>query len=449
MSRSEGTNGNATQGAAPAPEVAGDETDRLPVLQPEEYPTVRRSEWMAVRRRRRRNVVIAMLSAALVVLAVGVVALPLLGRQGQVTSAATPVGSPAPAPGPQATTLLLVSHAAEPEASADSITLFAVNPDSDRGAILFVPTGLLVELPGIGLERLGAAQRHEGVDLVAATVADLLGVDVDVAAALDGEQLGELLGAAGPLTVDVGDQPLTATVPEGEPVRFEPGDQALGPGELSTFYTAMGDEEPALADLPRKQQVLAAFLRQVERDPGALEEALGAGGIELGGTVEPAVVRGVLTELAGALAADQLAFGALPVRAFGTAGSDGSSTFTLGEDSQTALSSLLVGAGDEGGTQVEVRDATGNRDLVQRVEAAHRVDEVLGDDFSVVLGAAADDQVAETEIVVYSDTSGAREQAEAVRDLLGVGTITVEQQPQTAVDVTVRLGDDFLTEQAT
>jgi hypothetical protein len=62
-----------------------------------------------------------------------------------------------------------------------------------------------------------------------------------------------------------------------------------------------------------------------------------------------------------------------------------------------------------------------------------------------VLGAAGTEQPpGTTEIIVYDQDS--REQAEAVRDRLGVGTITIDEQPQTVVDLTIVLGDDFLSE---
>jgi polyisoprenyl-teichoic acid--peptidoglycan teichoic acid transferase len=425
------------------------ETEQLPVLEPEEYPTVRRTEQQAVQRRRRRNVVIAVLSAALVVLAAGVVAIPLLDREGDgVTSAATAEPT-AMAAGSvvDPTTLLLVSHPDEPDPGADSITLFAVDPASDRGAILFVPVDLLVELPGIGLERLGTAQHFEGVGLVSETVSEVLDIDVAASTAVGHEQLGRLLGAGGPLTVDVGAQPLTGQVGEDEEaVRFEAGEQTLDGAELVQYWTVVGQQEQVFADLTRRQQVVMGLLGRFEDDPDVLDDVLGSGGVELGATAEPAVVRGVLTELAAAHAADQLAFGALPVRPFGQTAADGSAVFALSEESQTILSSLLVGVGDEDATRVEVRDASGNRDLLSRVEAAHRVDEALGDDFRVSLGAVTEDEVAQTEVVIYADTPEARERAEAVRAALGLGTITVEEQPQTAVDMTIRLGDDFLAE---
>jgi polyisoprenyl-teichoic acid--peptidoglycan teichoic acid transferase len=422
------------------------ETEQLPVLEPEEYPTVRRTEQQALRRRRRRNVVVAVLSAALVVLAAGVIAIPLIdgGRRAPAAETADPTAQPARSV-VDPTTMLLVSHPDEPDPAADSITLFAVDPASDRGAILFVPVDLLVELPGIGLERLGTAQHYEGVGLVSETVSELLDIDVAAATALGHEQLARLLGAGGPLAVDVGAQPLTGQVGEGEEaVRFEPGEQTLEGPELVQYWTVVGEQEQVFADLTRRQQVVTALLERIEEDPDVLDDALGSGGIELGATAEPAVVRGVLTELAAALAADQLGFGALPVRPFGQTTADGSAVFALSEESQTILSSLLVGVGDEDATRVEVRDASGNRDLVARVEAAHRVDEALGEDFRVSLGAAAEDETAETEIIIYADTPAARERAEAVRAALRLGTISVEEQPQTAVDMTIRLGDDFL-----
>ncbi len=399
----------------------------LALPEPEVPPTMRRQDRFASQRRRRRTTVVTILSASLLVLAVGVVVIPLLARtQGRATSAATNVATgPATtaAAAADSTVFVLVTHSDAPESPADSITLLALNPSAGRGAAVFVPSGLLLEVPGIGLERVGLAQRYGGVSLVQESLNDALDVDIDAAVSLAEEGLASLLGAGGELTVD---------------------GQTLDGEQLAEYWTLIEEGERQLAELPRQQQVMTALLQRVADDPNILDRALTVGALDPASTAGPEALRGVLTQLAEAQERDQLAFGVLPVQPFGGVAEDGTATYRVGDEAETALSSLLGAESAAGETRVEVQNGTTDRDLVQRVEDAHEVEEALGDEFRVTLGGPNDsEEVAETQIVIYADTPEAREQAEAVQEQLGLGTITVNEEPQTVVDITVVLGDDF------
>jgi polyisoprenyl-teichoic acid--peptidoglycan teichoic acid transferase len=434
---------SATSDMLPAP-VATSRALALP--EPEIPPTTRRQDRLASQRRRRRTTIVTVLSASLLVLAVGVVVIPLLARsQGRATSAATNTATssqPAAATA-ENTIFVLVTHAEDPEAPADSITLLALNPQSGRGAAVFVPVGLLLEVPGIGLDRLGAAQRYGGVSLVQESLAEALDLDIDAAVALGPDGLASLLGAGGELTVDVGDSDLVGVEDE-DPAQFSAGEQTLDGEQLAEYWTLIAQGERQLAELPRQQQVMTALLEQVAENPDILDRALTVGTLDPTSTAGPEALRGVLTELAEAQEQNQLAFGVLPVRPFGGVAEDGTATYRIGDEAETMLSSLLGEDSETGETRVEVRNGVPERDLVQRVADANAVAEALGDGFRVTLGEPSDEEeVTETEIVISTDTPEMREQAETVRERLGVGTISVDEEPQTVVDMTVVLGADF------
>lgn len=419
----------------------------LPALPAVSVPpaTTRRQARLATQRKRKRTTLFTVLSAALVVLAIGVVVIPMLARtQGRPSTAATTddvgTGSETAVAAADASVFVLVTHADDPDSPADSITLLGLNPASDHGAAVFVPVGLLLEVPGIGLERVALAQRYGGVGLVQDSLAEALDIDIDAAAALGEAGLASLLGAAGELTVDVGDAELVSAG-EQEQVRFEAGEQTLDGDRLADYWTLLAEGEQQLSELPRQQQVLEALLAEVADDPDILDRALTAGVLDPTSTAGPEALRGVLTQLAGAQAEGQLAFGILPVRPFGGVAEDGTSTYRVGDEAETALLALLSGDGEA--TRVEVRNA-GGPDFADRSADANLVQEALGEDFRVTLGVPSTEAPsAETQIIIYADTPEARERAETVQRLLGVGTITVDEQPQTVVDLTILLGEDF------
>jgi hypothetical protein len=407
-------------------------------------PLSRRSARLAALRRRRRTTVFAVLTAAVLVLVVGVLVVPMLsGRASQVTSAATNPAVAAPvdqvAQGMDPEVLLLVTRDDQPEAPARSITLLATS-DAGRAAVVFVPTGLLLDLPGIGLDRVAVAQHYEDVSLVEQTLSAELDLEIDAAVSLDERGLAGLLGAAGELSVDVGADELVAAEGESEPAVFEPGEQALDGEELARYWVLAAEGERGLSELARQEQVLTALLQRVADDPDVLDRALMVG-VDPESSAGPDDLRDMLRRLAEALGDDRLAFGVLPVVEFGGSGESGRTTYRPGEEAQATVTSLLGQAGDEAQvTRVDV--LTRGDGYAERTADANQVEEALGEGFQVFL-APGEPDADQTRIVVHDDSSQTRAQAEAVREALGVGTIAVDEQPQSVADVTVVLGEDF------
>ena len=402
-------------------------------------PLGRRQARLASARRRRRTTVFAVVSALALVAVFGVVVLPLLLRSGQrtaTTAAASnePRGSQAQ-PVEARRTLLLVRYE-EPGGPAVGVTLLsAAGPDS-QAVVVFLPTGLLVDVPGVGFDRLAQAQRYGGTDLVRRSVAEALGIEVTHVAGLLDDALPELLGAAGPLTIDVGSEVLIGA---GQ-VAFEAGEQELDGNRLAQYWTFDAPDEPALADFPRQQEVLESLFLRLAEDPAQMDRLLGVGQPLLDTDATEDDLRALVASLVSALEEDRLAFRLLPVEPVGPTAAGGEGSYNLSATAAEEIGALLALGPpvDDGQTRVQVLDGVGEPGVTQAV------DQALGDgDFRIVQTDNAPSEVDRTEIIVYDDSDESRARAEAVREALGTGTITTSSRPQSVIDVTVVVGADF------
>ena len=155
---------------------------------------------LEARRRRRRRLLTTAAAVTVAAAAVAALAGGALRQGDDVTE--TPSGDATPAASARARTMLLVRAPHEP-GPAKGVTLFAVGPADGQAAVVLLPVGTLMDVPGHGLERLGAAFQYGGAALVEATVENTLGVDVDHSAAVSDAGLAALLGRVGPVEVDV------------------------------------------------------------------------------------------------------------------------------------------------------------------------------------------------------------------------------------------------------
>ncbi len=401
----------------------------------------RRQARLAAERRRRRATSFAVLSALLLVGVFGVVVLPLLLQAERPLTSPTAAASdappedPTPAPTVPRRTLLLV-RSGEPGGPATGLTLLSAAGDDSQAVVVFVPTGLLVDIPGVGLDRLAQAHRYGGQELVARAVEQALGIDITHTAGIADPELGALLGATGPLTVDIGSEPLVGA---GE-VAFEAGEQELDAARLAQYWTFSAPDEAPLDGFARQQEVLEALFRRVADDSSRVDRLLGIGGPLLDTDAGQEDLRALVGGLADAQEDQRLALRLLPVEPVGPIGAGGEGSYRLANDAGDEVAALLALGPpvDDGVTRVQVLDGVGEPGVSQAVEQS-----LSGDGFRVVLTDNAPGEVPETEIVIYDDSEDARARAEEVRDQLGVGTITTSSRPQTAIDVTVVVGADF------
>lgn len=404
-------------------------------------PAGRRQARLAIARRRRRATLIATVAAIALVVVTGAVLIPLLARgDGQTTSAAP---SPRPPPPVSEQTLLLVRYD-DPRGPATGATLLSVRHDGEPSAALFIPIGLLVDVPGIGLDRVALAHQYGGPELFETTIESALRIVVDDTAAVSGQELASLLSQAGPLTIEA-DQRLVAVGDDGEEqVIAEEGEQTLEGDRLAAYWAYVSDSDSPLNLHRRQEKILRALFTSIAEDPERLDEFLEQDAAPLETDADLQELAAVLGGLAQAAAEQQLLFEQVPVRPFGGRETGPNALFRMAEDARSTVHALLPGSAVQGeevqATRVHVQNGVGRPRISREIAEA-----LEGGAFQIVLTDDADrSDHAETEIRVYQDTPEAMEVAEAVRQRLGVGTIQVSTQGRPSVDVTIIVGRDFL-----
>lgn len=401
-------------------------------------------------RRRRRRLLLGVAVGALAALAVAGGTMLLASSrdaQPEPNVAATDAAQPAP----EQSTLLLVRHPSEP-GPASGVTLLAggaasVNADDAQvdvpAAVVFLPVGTLVDLPGFGTDRLGLAYQYGGPALVEAAVENLLGIDVDHVAAVSESGLAALLERTGGLTLDVPQRLVVRAEDGSAQVRFEPGAQVLDGPRLAEYWGF--EERDELDALPRQQQVLAQLFVHAANDPTLLARLVGDGAPQLETSAPQDWLAALLTQLSQAAADDLLTFTLLPVEPFGVPGPDGRGTFRADEPAvQEMVRGLLADSVPPGGgaqaLRVQVLNGVGVPGVGQEVDRR-----LQGAGVRIVLtDNARSFDFAETRILVYDESPELLEAAERVREHLGVGTIQVSRQAQNVVDITIVVGADFL-----
>lgn len=401
----------------------------------------RRARLTSIRRRRRRSAGLAV-AAAFVLVAIATVGVDRSPPEVRPEPAASaPAVAPAVAAGQD--TLLLVRYGSQGE-PATGATLMTAGPRSR--AVVFVPVGLLVDVPGYGSGPLGAAHQYGATALVEASVENALGIQVDAAAAVSDAGLGAWLERSGGLTLDVPDRVIRRAEDGSASVRFEPGEQFLDGERLAEYWAFRGEGETELETFPRQQQVLSALLAQAAADPATIDRLFADGAAQLETSADPGQLRPVLEQLAAASAAAELGFSLLPVVPFG-GDEGGAETYRLDEEARGVVAGLMADAGPAGEVEevrIQVLNGVGRPGIGEEVDRA-----LEGAGFRIELtDNASSFDFTETQILVYAETPELMAAARAVRERLGVGTILVSRQPQSVVDLTIVVGADFVERRA-
>ncbi|CAN5377726.1 hypothetical protein BH23ACT7_BH23ACT7_06820 [soil metagenome] len=395
----------------------------------------RRAEARRVRRRR-----FALTAGVATVVAVAAVAWQVAAVPGAAPTGTAATGTAGPVTrGTPQDTLLLVRHPSSP-GPATGVTLLAAGPGPDDATVLFVPAGMLVDIPGAGQQPLGEAFARGGAALAQAVTEDALGIEIDHAASIDEPGLGAFLGRSGGLALTVPGA-LAATVDGSSVERFAAGEQFLDGTRLAEYWAFRQAAEDELATFPRQQLVLSAFLRAAA-DEAVRDRLVGDGAPQLSTAADGAWLDAVLGRLGDAARRGSLDFVQLPVERL-DGGPDGAA-YRARRDGVVALRSGALAAsvprgGVAGVVRIEVLNGVGTPGVGAEVGRL-----LGGEQFRVVRTDNADGfGVGETRIVVHDDAERSIEVAEQVRRRLGVGTIQVSDRPDRAVDLTIVVGADF------
>ena len=406
-------------------------------------PAGRRASRRARRRRRRRLLRLGVL-VAVVAVAAGVRAIPWESwRSTSPPVAPTISASPTAPPRPEQDTLLVVRTAAD-EGPAAGITLLTASSEPDGTAVIFVPDGTLVDIPGFGLDRLGLAQQYGGAALVEASVENLLGIDIDHTAQVSDSGLSAFLARTGGLDIDVEERLIARNEDGSAEVRFEPGAQFLDGPRLVEFWGFRERGESELDSFPRQQKVWGQLFLAAS-DSAVVEALVADGAPQLETSADGDFLRGMLTRLAEAAQGGTLDYALVPVTPFGAGDDTGGVTYRADPEgikrlAEGPLAPSVPGNGGAEAVRIQVLNGVGTPGIGQEVDrrlegAGYRI--VLTDN-------ARSFDFTETRILVYREDEASLEAAEQVRRRLGVGTIQVSRQPQSVVDLTIVVGSDLL-----
>lgn len=309
-----------------------------------------------------------------------------------------------------------------------SVTLLVLGSEDKGGAVLFIPLGTMVEVPSFGLDRLGAAFELGGLPSLQQAAANVLGLSFDEMITVDADRLAELTEPVAPLVVDNPDAVESVSESGRVDVVFPAGPIELSADEVATYLATSSAGESDLARLVRQQFLWQSWLEAVSAsgDPGAVPGELSTG----------------LGRFIHGLAAGRVEYDTLPVEP--VTGVSGDEVFQPDREAIEELVPVIVpfptsaNPGDR--VRVRILNGTGTPGLAQSVT------ELLvpaGAEITVV-GNADRFNYDKTQVVFYS--RGEQDAADRMREALGVGEVVFSRVQNDAIDLTIVVGHDFISE---
>jgi LytR cell envelope-related transcriptional attenuator len=363
-------------------------------------------------------------SAAVVIPILGVVAARTLGDSTSGTLDSTGVASVAPtAETPGA--LLVATDGSE----VVGLAVLALSPSGSGGTVVVVPAGSVASVDGIDHPtRLAAAFGQGGMDAQVTATEGMLGVTFSASQQVDEAGMRALFEPLAPIPVDLPDavdRPATATAPA---VQLPTGPQELTAEQAAAALFARTPNESEIVRLP-------------------IHLAVWNGVVSASRRVAKAASDGVPQDVAGFLAA----IGAGPDTAVGPTVSplldtvsnpDGVDLLQLDKvDLRLLMARILPTAASPTGSGLRVRLSNHSGDATALREAAARLQ------FVGATIVAIDDTPAPPakETAVRYDPSLNADQLTVLNPAVGEVAATPAAQRIDGIDVTVDLGQDFLT----
>lgn len=336
--------------------------------------------------------------------------------------------------------LVVTADDGDPAGAARNAMILAYDRIKQSATILLIPVSTVADIPGHGVLPFSRSLEFGGAALAAATADNLLGVSLDGVAAMTTRGWATLLGRAGSLQVEVPERIAEAAPDGGVQVQFLAGTQQFDGPRAADYLTASIEGEPELSALPRIQAVLVAWLSLLGSDQNLLQAALEDGLPMLDTGMPRDEVLALVTLMAEAARDDRLEVRVVPVRPIGSGAQDGYRA------DETRLDELIaelfdgsVPHADRAGRSLQVLNGNGSPGIGQSVAAR-----LLPAGFRVILTGNADNfDHAETKVVIYDDSPEQLAIAAEIVELLGVGTVELSLTPQSVVDVTIVVGQDF------
>jgi LCP family protein required for cell wall assembly len=159
--------------------------------------------------------------------------------------------------------VLLGSDARAGEASRSDTIVVA----KAGGGMLAVPRDTLVEIPGVGEDKINAAFAIGGPDLTVETLENLTGLPIDNHVVVHFDAAEDIINSLGGITMTV-EEPIAYTL-DGRYVEIPAGTRTLNGREALAYVRYRGDPTADIGRIGRQQQFLQALAREATR-PGKL-----------------------------------------------------------------------------------------------------------------------------------------------------------------------------------
>ena len=325
---------------------------------------------------------------------------------------------------------------------AEGLTLFGKSADHGT-QVLFIPTALYSLIPGVGTDQLGAASQYGGIDLITASVENLMGIHVDAVVLGSSEAMGAWIQEAGGLQVKVPDALTAKSAVDGSRRIIEKGDQFMTGPEVVTYISLEQAGETEI-DTFTRHEVMWKSLAPVLGKHDVAEKVLTNPLPHLEVARDGALVRPVLESLGRA----DVAYSVLPIKPVGSRSGEDTHYSPDWKAIRRLTETNWAGSLPDGTTGVarpiQILNGVGEPGVGQKVDAR-----LAGLNLRVVVSENADTFSREqTEVVVYSDDADVRKLGEEIVAKLGVGRLVKSSQPQSVVDVSIVVGADFLAKEA-
>ena len=325
-----------------------------------------------------------------------------------------------------------------PNGDAVASALLAHDAETETGAVVLLPSQVLVTVPGTGSLPLGRALRTVPPQGSRDALSDLMGVTVDHGWVVTTTVLAQLIDALGGVPVDV-DVPVV----RGQDVVLSPGAQNLTGPQAVEFLLYLAPEEQEQARLARLQEVLDGLINVLPRTEDELAAQLEVLGERSVSTLELPRLAEFLIGLATDDEAGQLQYDTLPVIPIDPGG--GVTAFRVDAPRLEPLVDRLLADSvppgvREGGNRVLVLNGVGTPGLGEAVRAK------LAPAGFVFVGSrnAPEFGYQTTQVLVPEATAEAQALGERVAEALGVPPTSVgTQEIGTVADVVVLVGADF------
>lgn len=158
--------------------------------------------------------------------------------------------------------VLLGSDATADEASRSDTIVVA----KAGGGMIAVPRDTLVEIPGVGEDKINAAFANGGPELTVETLENLTDLPINNYVVVDFGGVEEIVDSLGGITINV-EEPIEATMESGEAVSLPAGEQELDGEEALAYVRYRGGPTADIGRVGRQQEFLRAFISEAS-SPG-------------------------------------------------------------------------------------------------------------------------------------------------------------------------------------